>query len=109
MNSELIVIYTTYASREEAEKHISTLLEKHLIACANIFPEMTSFYWWKGAVEKGDELVVLFKTRNSLKQEVMTWLKENHSYNTPCIMEVAIGAVDPKYLQWALDETEVKK
>ncbi|MBI1328176.1 MAG: divalent cation tolerance protein CutA [Alphaproteobacteria bacterium] len=105
INDTLTILYVTYSDAAQAEKHIADLLEARLIACANIIPQMTSFYWWQGKIEQGNELIVLFKTRNSLKQEVMTWLKRNHSYNTPCVMELPVGAVDGKYLQWILDET----
>lgn len=106
MTETITTLYVTYPDAEQAEKHIAVLLEKRLIACANIIPQMTSYYHWQGKIEKGNELVVLYKTRNSLKQQVMTWLKQNHSYDTPCIMELAVGDVDEKYLNWALEETK---
>ena len=42
------------------------MVERRLCACVNILPGMVSFYWWQGKVERGDEVVMIIKTRASL-------------------------------------------
>jgi len=49
---KFIFVYITNPTKKEAEKIARHLLEKHLIACANIFP-IESFYWWKKKIESG--------------------------------------------------------
>ena len=44
--------FITTAENEEAQKIANALLEKRLIACANIVKEISSSYWWKGKIEK---------------------------------------------------------
>ncbi len=44
---EVRLFYVTCKDKQEAESIAKTLLEEKLVACANIFPEMESFFWWK--------------------------------------------------------------
>ena len=46
----MIVVYTTFPDCESAEKVIRALLEKRLIACANL-REHKALYWWEGKIE----------------------------------------------------------
>ena len=55
------LIYITTSGANEAESIARTLLEKRLIACANILPAATSFYYWEGRLEKADEAVLIGK------------------------------------------------
>src|SRR5438105_10288164 len=95
MNSERVVfVYTTYPSIVEAEKAGRALVERRLCACVNILPGMVSLYWWQGAIERGDEVVMIIKTRALLGEEVCAAVKEMHSYSTPAILVLPIEKVD---------------
>ena len=63
-----VFVYTTYPSVVEAEKAGKALVENGLAACVNILPGMVSHYRWQGAVERGEEAVMLIKTRASLAE-----------------------------------------
>jgi phosphoribosylaminoimidazole-succinocarboxamide synthase len=56
----------------------------------NILPGMVSHYWWQGAVERGEEVVMIIKTRGSLAEHVGIAVKEMHSYTTPAILIIPI-------------------
>src|SRR5262252_2499416 len=65
MNTERAVfVYTTYPSLVEAEEAGRALVERRLCACVNILPGMISYYWWNGALERGEEVVMLINTRD---------------------------------------------
>lgn len=99
------MLYTTTGSEEEAEKISNGLLERRLVACANIFP-IRSLYWWKGEIEKSQEFAIIFKTRTELLKDAMAAIKELHSYDVPCLMcyEYVLG--DKDYLNWIDEETK---
>ena len=63
-----VLVYTTYPSIVEAEKAGRALVERRLCACVNILPGMISHYRWQGAIERGEEVVMIVKTRASLAE-----------------------------------------
>jgi hypothetical protein len=63
-NERVIFMYTTHPSVVEAERIGRELLERRLCACVNILPGMVSLYWWQGAIERGEEAVMIIKTRD---------------------------------------------
>jgi len=101
-----VFVYTTYPSVVEAEEVGRALVERRLCACVNILPGMVSYYWWNGALERGEEAVMIIKTRASLSAEVSAAVKETHSYSTPAILVMPIESVEQSYLAWLLAETE---
>jgi periplasmic divalent cation tolerance protein len=100
-----VFVYTTYPSLVEAERAGRGIVERRLAACVNILPGMISHYWWDGKVERGEEVVMIFKTRASLAEAVRVAVKETHSYTTPAITVLAVEGGDPAYLEWVMAET----
>jgi len=105
MMERAVLVYTTYPSIVEAEKSGRALVERRLCACVNILPGMVSHYWWQGSVERGEEVVMIIKTRASLAGPVSLAVKEMHSYTTPAILVLPIESVDTGYLAWLMAET----
>ena len=101
-----VLVYTTFLSIGEAEQAGQALLERRLCACVNILPGMVSLYWWRGAIDRGNEVVMLIKTRASLAERASTAVKELHSYTTPAILVLPLESVDKGYLDWLMAETE---
>jgi periplasmic divalent cation tolerance protein len=99
------LVYTTYPSLVEAERAGKAVVEKRLAACVNILPGMVSHYWWQGALERGEEVVAIFKTRASLADKVQAEVKATHSYATPVVLVLPVEAVDPDYHAWIVAET----
>ena len=104
-----VFVYTTYPSVVEAERAGRSIVERRLAACVNILPGMISHYWWQGALERGEEVVMIFKTRASLAEAVRQAVKEMHSYTTPAILVIPLESVDADYLDWLLAETEARE
>jgi len=100
-----VLVYTTYPSVVEAERAGRALVERRLCACVNILPGMISHYWWQGVVERGEEVVMIIKTRSSLAGSVSTAVKKMHSYTTPAILVLPLESVDRGYLDWLMAET----
>ena len=89
---------------KEAEKIVSHLLKKKLIACANFFP-IQSQYWWKGRIVKSKEIVTLLKTKKQHWKKVESEIQRIHSYETPCIMKFDAEA-NLSYVRWIDAETK---
>ena len=95
-----ILVMITTSSREEAEKIAKTLLEKKLIACANIFGPASSRFWWQGKIDEAEEYVVFMKTEERLFEEVAKHVKRLHSYEIPEIIALPIVKGFKPYLEW---------
>jgi periplasmic divalent cation tolerance protein len=104
-----VFVYTTWPSIVEAEEAGRRLLERRLAACVNILPGMVSLYWWEGKIDRGEEAVMIIKTRASLAPEVEKAVKQLHSYTTPAILVMPLESVEKSYLGWLMAETEAAK
>ena len=94
------IIYITASGAEEAKKIAKSLLNDHLVACANIISGMESIYWWEGSLEEDVESILLVKTSSELVDKVIDRVEEIHSYQTPCALEIQIKKGSQKYLDW---------
>ena len=92
----MALIYITCKDNTEAEKISLHLLEKKLIACANLFP-VKSMYWWENKIVNNTETVIITKALNfeMVKEEV----KKIHSYSVPCILKIDVEA-NEEYIGW---------
>ena len=104
-----VFVYTTWPSIVEADKAGRALVERRLCACVNILPGMISHYWWEGAIERAEEVVMIVKTRASLFETVCAAVKDLHVYTIPAILEIPVERVDANYLAWLMAETVEEK
>jgi periplasmic divalent cation tolerance protein len=102
---ELFMVYVTCEDEEEAMTISKSLLDKRLVACANIFP-IRSLYWWEGEMVDDSEVAIIMKTQKRHMERVISEVKSLHSYEVPCIEFLPIPDGNPDYLKWISDETE---
>ncbi len=99
------LLYSTFPDRKEALSVARALLEKRLIACANLHENVTSLYRWQGEIRQETEVVLTMKTRRENLSHAIAAVKNLHSYDLPCIIAYPIGEGFPPFLQWIADET----
>ena len=98
----MTLVYVTCKDKKEAEKIAIHLLRKRLIACANVFP-IKSMYWWQGKIANDKENVIIAKTNNKNFKKVVSEVKKIHSYEIPCILKINATA-NKEYEGWANKE-----
>ena len=98
--SDTILVYTSFEEKEEALKLGRLLLEKHLIACAQIDSPIDSLYWWDGAIEQAKEYRLVMKSNQSLWDELEQEIRRYHSYDVPEILAVQVSAISKDYEKW---------
>jgi len=108
MSGEVVLLYVTAGSQGEALKIAKTLVEERLCACVNVFPEISSIYWWEGKVQEDREAVLLVKTRREFAERVKARILEIHSYTCPCILEIPVIGGHEAFLGWILMETRAR-
>ena len=100
----LILLYITNPSKEQAKKIVKHLLEKKLIACANIFP-IESLYWWEGKIAEENEFVAIVKTTEKNFEKVKNEVEKLHPYTIPCIIKIPVRS-NEKFFNWLKSEVK---
>ena len=103
---EIVVILCTIPAAE-SEAMARALVEGRLVACVNIVP-VHSCYQWNGEFCSESEHLLIAKTKESMKTEVIAAIKELHSYKVPEIIAVPVIAGHVPYLAWVHAETKDK-
>jgi periplasmic divalent cation tolerance protein len=97
--TDRIVVLIT-AGSEEAHKIAKLLVKEKKAACVNIVPGVDSLFRWKGKIDSVRESLLLVKTKASLFPEVVSLVKETHSYEVPEIIALPIIGGSEDYLKW---------
>ena len=100
----MIFVYSTFPNKKEAKRIGEGIVRKKMAACVNIFP-IDSIYNWRGKVVKDKEFATIIKTKKKNFKKIEKFILENHSYDTPCILEIPLGKVTKKYLDWLRKNT----
>jgi len=96
---EMVIVYTTFPDRESAEKVVKDLLEKKLIACANL-REHRALYRWEGKIEEDLEVGVILKTTADKCGELREAIERVHPYTVPLVACIHVDQVNDDYARW---------
>ena len=97
------LILSTFASRRQAERMASGLMARHLAACCNVIPALSSFFRWKGRTEKAREALLMVKTTASCVPGTLAFLKQHHPYELPELIVLSLEGGESAYLRWIRD------
>jgi periplasmic divalent cation tolerance protein len=102
--TDRLVVLSTVATAEDAERLARALVERRLAACVNVVPGVVSFYRWKGDVHADDERLLVMKTRADRFPALREALVAMHPYEVPEVLAFRVADGAPAYLRW-LDES----
>jgi periplasmic divalent cation tolerance protein len=97
-------LHITCPDAPTAEAIADALLSARLVACAHVQAPHVSRYWWEGALEEAEEVVVLCKTRAGLFERAAEVARGLHAYEVPAIVGWPIRAT-ADYAAWIAAET----
>jgi periplasmic divalent cation tolerance protein len=100
--TDQIVVLSTCATQEEAEKLARILIEERLAACVNVIPRIRSYYRWKGAIESAEECLLVVKSSRELFSSIDAVLEKEHSYEVPEVLALPVVEGATNYLNWLL-------
>jgi periplasmic divalent cation tolerance protein len=98
-----IIVTVSYPDHDIACEQAKQLIEKKLIACAQLTPT-ESIYLWKNQLENSNEVIMHAKTVQALWQSILETVKATHPYELPEIIATPIIEIDKSYLLWMLNE-----
>ncbi len=102
--ADFIEVKTTFEVEQEAKDMAELLLDKRLVACAQIL-EINSHYVWRNERYIEHEYMIIMKTRADLYQQLETTIKQNHSYEVPEIVATKIENLSKEYADWIVEST----
>jgi periplasmic divalent cation tolerance protein len=97
--SNFIIVLTTVEDEQQAEDLAQKILEERLAACVKI-QKIKSRYWWNGKIDHSDEYLLSIKTKADLFPNISEFIKQNHPYETPEIVQIPITDGLDEYFEW---------
>lgn len=104
LKDKFCVCITTVDAPEKAADIAKHLLEKRLVACAQIFPHK-SFYWWEGQICEAAEFQIMSKTQTIHCDEISKTICDIHPYQVPEIIFVPVESGLNQYVNWIKENT----
>ena len=104
---EVSLLYVTTETRDEAIKISQIVVREELAACSNIFGEINSIFNWKGNICSETETAFILKTSQKKTKSLINRIRELHSYEIPCILEINISNGNKEFIKWVNKQTEI--
>ncbi|MDO5639436.1 MAG: divalent-cation tolerance protein CutA [Neisseria sp.] len=95
-----VIVTTTAANREEAERIGSALLAQKLAACVQ-YESITSQYEWQGELHHDEEIRLTIKSARCHYKSIEKTIVSLHSYDCPQILMQSVSQGFRPYLKWA--------
>ncbi len=103
--TEVVIILITVPDMERGDLIARQLVEERLAACVNVCAAMTSFYRWKGAVERADEHQLVIKADRGRVSTIEARVRELHPYELQEFLVLPVLEGAKAYLDWIVEES----
>ncbi|MGI8967042.1 MAG: divalent-cation tolerance protein CutA [Limisphaerales bacterium] len=104
--SQFCLVLVTAPDLKTARRLVHNVVKNHLAACANLIPKIESHFWWRGKLERANEILILFKTTKKNLPELEKNILENHPYDTPEFVVLSLSAGNSHYLDWLVQSVQ---
>lgn len=104
MASPFRVVLITAPRGRKAAALARGLVAARLAACVNVVPGVVSHYRWKGRLMSGAECLLIAKTSKAKMPALTRWVAENHPYEVPETLALAVDGGAEGYLKWLAGE-----
>ena len=103
---QLLAVLTTIDDEIRARALAVELVERGLVACAQI-SRIESVYKWKGVTVQEPEYRILMKTTEARYAELEHAIGELHPYEQPAIIALPVERVEAEFGDWVVAETRL--
>ncbi|XP_067609461.1 protein CutA isoform X1 [Pseudorca crassidens] len=97
--------FVTCPNEKVAKEIARAVVEKHLAACVNLIPQITSIYEWKGKIEEDSEVLMMIKTQSSLVPALTDFVRSVHPYEVAEVIALPVEQGNSPYLHWVRQVT----
>ncbi len=106
MPDQMRVVISSFPNAEAAELWVKTLVGERHAACGSVSSGAVSIYWWNGALERAEEVLVLLKTTERRVPELLTRAAEIHPYDVPELLVLPVHGGASAYMDWVRAEVD---
>ncbi len=106
MTTALLAVWTTVATREEAQHIAEACVREKLAACVQL-STIDSVYEWQGALQQEPEVRLVLKTTAARYPALARRLRALHPYELPAIFALPVAEASADYIAWVEDRTHV--
>ncbi|HNW43494.1 MAG TPA: divalent-cation tolerance protein CutA [Elusimicrobiales bacterium] len=100
MTTDYDICFVTVGDKKTADAITLGLLQEKLAACVSAVPGVESSYWWKDKLERSAEILLIIKTRRTLREDIIQFVKRHHPYAVPETVFTQIEGGSKEYLDW---------
>ena len=93
-------VYVTVKDEDEGLFIAQKVVEKRLVACANLYPKIKSVFNYQNRIQIQDEAVLIFKTTAQTYDKLERFIIEIHSYDDPCVLRLPIEGGAADFMSW---------
>lgn len=94
----LMVVTTTVASADDAQRLAAQAVQARLAACVQV-EAITSHYVWQGQAHADAEWRLVCKTTPAVAPALQAWLQAQHPYDVPQLLAQPVQA-SASYAAW---------
>jgi periplasmic divalent cation tolerance protein len=98
--TQFAAVLVTAPDLKTARILAKSALKARLASCANLVPKIESHYWWKGKIESSTEVLMVFKTKKTKLAMLEKLILEQHPYDIPEFLVLALSGGNQKYFDW---------
>jgi periplasmic divalent cation tolerance protein len=102
---DLVAVFTTVASQDQADSLARATVEQRLAACVQT-EAIRSTYRWQGAVACEPEVRLMFKTTRQQYPALERLLLDLHPYELPAIFALPVVEASAGYAAWLQDAVD---
>jgi periplasmic divalent cation tolerance protein len=100
--TDVVMALTTYPSNGDVVTFARTLVERRVIACANVMTGVTSIYRWKDVITEDVEQLVIMKLPRNHVDDLKRSIAELHPYEVPELLVFEVQDGLDAYMRWVV-------
>jgi periplasmic divalent cation tolerance protein len=94
------IVLVTAPDLKTARRLAQAALRAKLVACANLMPKVESHYWWRGKLERGNEVMLLLKAPRRTLPKLEQLILKLHPHDTAEFVVMPLSHGSARYLAW---------
>ena len=97
---DLSLFYIPVPDRGLAQEIARSIVQKKIVACVNLIPQIHSFYEWEGSIQESTEYLLIAKGIASQFPKLEAEIRRLHSHECPAVLQINVQDANADFLSW---------